>query len=96
MTPEQILILKRAIRYFGVESQLDKAIARGAIEFKFSGPKSGLRPFCAERLGKTFTVKEILAMNNGQGLPVQYSCGGYNCKHRWTPTKFKTVSQAAA
>ncbi|MFA6470118.1 MAG: hypothetical protein WCW35_14580 [Bacteroidota bacterium] len=43
------------------------------------------RLFCREHLGVKYTVAEIKKMDNGQGLPVETSCGGYNCTHFWTP-----------
>jgi hypothetical protein len=73
-------------------SQLDNAsmheyAAQGGIDlFLYDGvahPNS--RPFCLEHLGNEYTLAEIMKMNNGQGLPVLTSCGGYNCTHFWTP-----------
>lgn len=55
--------------------------------FTFVGPPAS-RPFCrllmqqAEN-GRTWTLKEIRNMNNGQGLPVESYCGGWNCRHQW-------------
>lgn len=54
--------------------------------FLYFGPEdSRNRPFCAAHVGKTYTVKEIRVMDNGQGLPVATSCGGYRCRHNWIP-----------
>lgn len=56
----------------------------GINKFKYVGARGGLiRPFCAERVGKVYSFDEIQTMDNGQGLSVLYSCGGYNCRHRW-------------
>jgi hypothetical protein len=63
----------------------------GIEHFRYSGPSSNSRPFCVERVGKLYSRSEIEAMNNGQGLPVMYFGGGYNCRHRWTPVAPGTV-----
>ncbi len=56
----------------------------GTKYFEYSGPvSSGTRPFCRAHAGQIFSREEILKMNNGQGLPVMSSCGGYNCRHEW-------------
>jgi len=47
------------------------------------GAVAGARPFCRERVGKVYSIEEIRAMDNGQGLAVEYFCGGWNCRHRW-------------
>jgi hypothetical protein len=60
---------------------------QGGIEqFKYDGVlHENTRLFCREHLGKKFTIDEIRQMDNGQGIPVETSCGGYNCTHWWTP-----------
>jgi hypothetical protein len=29
--------------------------------------------------------KQMSQLNNGQGKPVKIACGGYNCRHSWSP-----------
>lgn len=41
------------------------------------------RPFCRERVGKTYRLSEVKKMDNGQKLDVVTSKGGYNCRHIW-------------
>ena len=53
-------------------------------QFRYSGPGPE-RAFCAAHLGRVYTLDEIRALSNGQGLPVQFYCGGYNCRHHWEP-----------
>lgn len=59
------------------------------VRYNYNGPLDKLnRPFCLkhERLalaGKTYTREEIAKLNNGQGLSVRLSCGGYRCRHQW-------------
>ena len=54
--------------------------------FKYAGRTGGnIRKFCADHVGKIYTLQEMQELDNGQGLPVQFFCGGYNCTHRWLP-----------
>ncbi len=60
--------------------------------FRYVGPRARARAFCSQLLdqaaaGKTWTIEEIERLDNGQGLPVLYFCGGYNCRHRWMPVQ---------
>lgn len=50
--------------------------------FKYMGPPPE-RAFCREHYKKSYTLSEIKAMTNGQGLPVLTNGGGYNCRHYW-------------
>ena len=43
------------------------------------------RDFCKEHYNKIYTIEEIQALNNGQGLDVLTYAGGYNCLHWWMP-----------
>jgi hypothetical protein len=65
----------------------------GIDEFKYIGPPA-MRPFCQALLaaGKTYTLAEIEAMNNGQGLDVFSSGGGYNCQHQWIAVPDSVIS----
>lgn len=65
--------------------------------FIYRGPDDGLtREFCGDVLNgepagveprdvPIYTSDEIAQMDNGQGLDVQIYCGGYNCRHQWSP-----------
>jgi hypothetical protein len=72
-----------------------EATAKQPLRFRYAGPGPGdpvIRPFCrdlmAETLaGRTWTLDEIEAMDNGQGLPVITCGGGYNCRHQWIPAE---------
>lgn len=53
-------------------------------KFRYEGSEGGnIRDFCKNHVGKIYTLSEIKKLDNGQGLSVQYYCGGYNCRHRW-------------
>jgi hypothetical protein len=77
-----------------------KALQSGSTLFLYIGPDDKVtRDFCLCILegrssstfgiqGKSppiFTLEEIKAMDNGQGLEVLTACGGYNCRHSWNP-----------
>ena len=65
---------------------VENAQQAGVQKFKYDGSlKVNTRPFCRERLGKLYTLAQLEKMDNGQGLPVLYSLGGYNCTHYLTP-----------
>ena len=53
-------------------------------KFRYEGSEGGnIRDFCKSHVGKIYTLSEIKKLDNGQGLSVQFYCGGYNCRHRW-------------
>lgn len=56
----------------------------GINTYRYIGPPAE-RPFCQDLLasGRDYTEQEIAVMDNGQGLDVMTSCGGYNCQHSW-------------
>jgi hypothetical protein len=63
-----------------------KAQDLGLDKFVYLGPLDKItRPFCRKVVGKVFTINEIKAMDNGQGLDVMTYGGGYNCRHQWRP-----------
>lgn len=55
----------------------------------YLGPDDKItRPFCKHVLRRSpaiYTLDEIKAMDNEQGLPVLQYAGGYNCRHQWRP-----------
>lgn len=66
---------------------LKKSEAVGITKYLYDGPSDDdvIRPFCQEHVGKIYTIDEIRALDNGQGLPVETYKGGYNCRHEWVP-----------
>ncbi|NUN68843.1 MAG: hypothetical protein HUU02_03935 [Bacteroidetes bacterium] len=97
-----------ALAQFDNGMMFEYAQQGGVEKFLYDGVlHTNTRPFCREHLGKQFTLAQIRKMDNGQGIPVETSCGGYNCTHFWTPlvselpkkgarTKKKVVSNTAA
>jgi hypothetical protein len=56
------------------------------LRYQPIGPLDKLnRPFCRRLMeaDKTYTRDQIDKMNNGQGLPVFTTFGGYRCRHIW-------------
>lgn len=73
-----------ALAQFNNEITFSAADQTGTTKFLYSGPDGPTtRPFCKRHVGKVYTIEEIEAMDNGQGLSVRSSLGGYNCRHFW-------------
>lgn len=62
---------------------MQEAERAGITRFLYSGNSVPERPFCVEHYGNTYTLDEIMLMDNGQGLDVLTYGGGYNCLHMW-------------
>jgi hypothetical protein len=63
------------------------------LVYLYVGPRDGKnRPFCAQWVGKA--VLDPSTMDNGQKLPVEDYCGGYNCRHSWAPTITSTAIES--
>jgi hypothetical protein len=66
------------------------ALEAGFTLFKYIGPAPE-RKFCKEHFGKTYSIQEMLLLDNGTGrkgktkLPVVAYGGGYNCRHEFAP-----------
>lgn len=63
-----------------------EAAQKRNLLFEYAGPKDSLeRPFCADLsdAALTYTRDQIADMDNGQGMPVFISGGGWNCRHQW-------------
>lgn len=68
-----------------VSVALDAEDGGERMVFVYVGPRDQKnRPFCRQWVGKAATDPRTL--DNGQGLPVEDYCGGYNCRHSWAPT----------
>ena len=54
--------------------------------YLYVGPTDGKnRDFCSALVGKAVTKARMARLVNEQGLPVRDFCGGYNCRHSWSP-----------
>lgn len=79
-------IARTSLGAFDRADQLRQAQEGGVQKFRYVGP-AGERPFCRAHLGRVYTLEEIRRLRNGQQLPVEYYCGGWNCRHRWVPVE---------
>lgn len=72
----------------------EKAKKAGIDKFLYVGPDDQItRDFCKEHVGKVYTRDEIAEMDNGQNLPVEIYCGGYNCRHHWRPVSDELAAE---
>jgi len=83
-----------AIAQFNNELTFAQAEMSGVETFQYFGPLApSTRPFCRAHVGKIFTLAEIERMDNGQGISVRSSCGGYNCRHYWLAVPNGTITK---
>lgn len=69
----------------------ERARIGGIQFFEYVGAiRPTTRPFCLERVGKTYSTSSILAMRNGNLEPVIECCGGWQCAHHWEPDPLAT------
>lgn len=75
----------------------EKAKKAGIDKFLYVGPDDDItRDFCQEHVGNIYTLDEIQEMDNGQGLPVEIYCGGFNCRHHWRPVSDELAAEIEA
>jgi hypothetical protein len=75
-------ITQTAIGAFDTIATIEGGKAAKMTRLKLVGPAPE-REWCKEHINETHTKEEWSAMDNGQGLPVLYYRGGYNCRHRF-------------
>ena len=79
-------IVNTSIAQFDNKLTIENAAQSNIKKFKYDGAlHPNTRNFCRKHLGKIYTLDQIRQLDNGQGLPVETSLGGYNCTHYWTP-----------
>lgn len=82
----QLTEVKTAISQYGRSINAMAGTAAGLNNYLYTGPMDGLtRPFCIPLVNKVVTEEQMNQLNNGQGLAVKTSGGGYNCRHSWSP-----------
>lgn len=82
--PAAKTLANTSLRQFNNELTLATAEITGTNKFLYGGPVTRMtRPFCKKHAGKIYSLAQIEQMDNGQGLPVRSSLGGYNCRHFW-------------
>ena len=80
--------IKTQVSAYNRMIQLEQARVKGIDRFLYAGPKDERnREFCAQRVNLIFTKAQIATWDNGQGLPADIYCGGYNCRHELVPVR---------
>lgn len=78
--------IRAAARTVNVDQAVKGAEAVGEeVLFVYVGPSDGkTREFCADIVGKAFTVDAMQALDNGTDLPADKFGGGHGCRHTWS------------
>ena len=78
--------VRTKISQFGRSVNMIAADAVGMDHYLYTGPRDGItRAFCRPLINKVVDKTQMGKLNNGQGLSVRTSGGGYNCRHSWSP-----------
>ena len=82
----QLTEIKTKLSQYGRSITALAAEAADIDHFLYTGPNDGItRPFCDALVNKVVTSQQMRRLDNGQGLSVITSGGGYNCRHSWSP-----------
>ena len=91
----QLTELRTKIASYGRQVTAAVGESAGLDLYLYTGPRDGItRQFCKPLINKVVDEKQMAALNNGQGLPVKLSGGGYNCRHSWSPVSQGFVDAA--
>jgi hypothetical protein len=91
----QLTEVKTKISQFGRTVTAKMADELGLTNYLYTGPRDGLtRRFCKPLINKVVDDKQMRKLNNNQGLAVKTSCGGYNCRHSWSPVTESFIEAA--
>ena len=78
--------VRTKISQFGRSVNMIAADTVGMDLYLYTGPRDGAtRAFCRPLINKVVDKTQLGKLNNGQGLSVRTSGGGYNCRHSWSP-----------
>jgi len=87
--------VRTKISQFGRSVNMIAADTVGMDHYLYTGPKDGItRSFCRPLVNKVVDKTQLGKLNNGQGLSVRTSGGGYNCRHSWSPVTESFVKAA--
>ena len=82
----QLTEVKTKIASYGRQVTATVGESAGLDLYLYTGPRDGeTRRFCKPLINKVVTEAQMARLDNGQGLPVKLSGGGYNCRHSWSP-----------
>ena len=95
-TGRQLTQIKTQISQYGRSINSVAAKAAGLEHYLYTGPVDGVtRPFCKSLVNLVVTNTQMNRLNNGQGLAVITSGGGYNCRHSWSPVSAGFIKAAS-
>jgi hypothetical protein len=91
----QLTEVKTKIASYGRQVTAAVGESAGLDLYLYTGPRDGItRMFCKPLINKVVTEAQMARLDNGQGLPVKLSGGGYNCRHSWSPVSQGFVDAA--
>ena len=94
-TGRQLTEIKTQISEYGRSITATAAAAADLDLYLYTGPVDGIvRPFCKKLVNLVVDEKQMSQLDNNQGRPVKTSCGGYNCRHSWSPVTASFVEAA--
>lgn len=83
---EAYTLANTTLAQFDNSYMTEVASQAGVIYYLYDGTLSNnTRDFCKKHFKRVYTLDELRAMDNHQGLDVATSLGGYNCQHYLTP-----------
>ena len=95
-TGRQLTQIKTEISSYGRSINAAVAEQAGLDHYLYTGPKDGItRPFCRQLINLVVDKQQMNKLNNGQGLSVLISGGGYNCRHSWSPVSEGFIEAAS-
>lgn len=91
----QLTEVKTKIASYGRQVTAAVGESAGLDLYLYTGPRDGItRAFCKPLINKVVNEQQMARLDNGQGLPVRLSGGGYNCRHSWSPVSQGFVDAA--
>jgi len=91
----QLTEIKTKISQYGRSLTAMASAVAELDHYLYTGPRDGItRDFCKALVNKVVSEKQMAQLNNGQGLSVKTSGGGYNCRHSWSPVTESFIEAA--
>lgn len=91
----QLTVIKTKISQYGRGLTAIASAVAELDHYLYTGPIDGItRDFCKAIVNKVVDEKQMSKLNNGQGLAVKTSGGGYNCRHSWSPVTESFIEAA--
>ena len=91
----QLTEIKTQISEYGRSVTAVAAAAADLNYYLYTGPRDGItRPFCRALINLVVDETQMSKLNNNQGRPVKIACGGFNCRHSWSPVTESFIKAA--